>query len=133
MLKIVVLAVLAIATTSTAVLAEETAADRRDQWPQWRGPLGTGVAPHGTPPLTWNESDNIRWKVAIPGLGHSPPIVWGDRVYLTSAVLHGEKVASPQRDAYFPSCCSMTCRASSTPSAARPCSTICPPCNVRSS
>ena len=78
------------------------AADRLDphrQWPQWRGPLGAGVAPHGDPPISWSETDNVRWKVAIPGLGHSTPIVWGDRIYLTTAVSHGEKVAPPERDA----------------------------------
>lgn len=56
------------------------------EWPQWRGPLGTGVAPHGDPPLTWSETENLRWKVRLPGRGHASPIVWGDRVYLLTAV-----------------------------------------------
>ncbi|HXG49343.1 MAG TPA: PQQ-binding-like beta-propeller repeat protein [Methylomirabilota bacterium] len=59
-------------------------------WPQWRGPLANGVAPHADPPVEWSEKRNIRWKVALPGKGHSSPIVWGDRVYLTSAVPVGE-------------------------------------------
>ena len=46
-------------------------------WPQWRGPLGTGVAPTAKPPIEWSEEKNIRWKVALPGRGHSTPIVWG--------------------------------------------------------
>jgi outer membrane protein assembly factor BamB len=66
----------------------------RDQanyyWPQWRGPLGTGVAPHADPPVEWSETKNIRWKIALPGKGHSTPIVWGDRVYLTTAVPYGD-------------------------------------------
>ncbi|MCH7630408.1 MAG: hypothetical protein IIC07_00750 [Proteobacteria bacterium] len=57
------------------------AAGALDQWGQWRGPLGNGVAPHGRPPVEWNEGRNIRWKVAIRGQGHSTPIVWGDRIF----------------------------------------------------
>ena len=63
-------------------------ADR--QWPQWRGPLGTGVAPHADPPIHWSEGENVRFKVELPGKGHSTPIVWGDRIFLTTAVPHGE-------------------------------------------
>ena len=55
-------------------------------WPQWRGPLATGVAPHGDPPTQWSESKNVRWKVVIPGRGHATPIVWGERVYIQTAV-----------------------------------------------
>lgn len=54
-------------------------------WPQWRGPLGTGVAPDANPPVQWSEDENVRWKVQLPGLGHSTPIVWQDRVYVTCA------------------------------------------------
>ena len=64
------------------------AADK--DWPQWRGPLGTGAAPHSDPPIEWSETKNIRWKVALPGKGHSTPIVWGDRLFLTTAVPYGE-------------------------------------------
>ncbi|MHA3774977.1 outer membrane protein assembly factor BamB family protein [Verrucomicrobiota bacterium sgz303538] len=63
------------------------------QWPQWRGPLMTGVAPHSDPPVEWSETKNIRWKVALPGKGHSTPAVWGDRVFVTAAAPVGE--ASP--------------------------------------
>ncbi len=61
-----------------------------NDWPQWRGPLGTGVAPNADPPVEWSETKNVRWKVALPGKGHSTPIVWGDRVFLTTAVPYGE-------------------------------------------
>lgn len=56
-------------------------------WPQFRGPSAGGVG-SGSPPLEWNGASgkNIRWKTEIPGLGHSSPIVWGDRIFLTSAV-----------------------------------------------
>jgi outer membrane protein assembly factor BamB len=64
-------------------------------WPQWRGPLGTGVAPDADPPLEWSETRNVRWKTPIPGRGHSSPVVWGQRIFLTSAVPVG-KTLSPQ-------------------------------------
>jgi outer membrane protein assembly factor BamB len=56
-------------------------------WPQFRGPSANGVGA-GAPPIEWNveSGKNIRWKTAIPGLGHSSPVVWGNRIFLTSAV-----------------------------------------------
>ena len=62
-----------------------------DQWSQWRGPLGTGEAPDADPPISWSETDNIKWKTAIPGKGHSTPIVWGDTVFVTAAEAFGQK------------------------------------------
>ena len=55
-------------------------------WPQWRGPLATGVSTSATPPTTWGEGKNVRWKIALPGRGASTPVIWGDRVYLSTAV-----------------------------------------------
>lgn len=55
-------------------------------WPQWRGPLATGEAPEADPPVEWSESRNVRWKAAIPGHGQATPLVWGDRVFVTTAV-----------------------------------------------
>ena len=55
-------------------------------WPSWRGPLSNGVAPHGDPPIEWSETKNVRWKVELPGPGHATPVVWGDRIYVLSAV-----------------------------------------------
>jgi hypothetical protein len=59
-------------------------------WPQWRGPQANGVAPLADPPITWSETNNMRWKIPLPGKGHSTPIVWGDCVFLTAAVPIGE-------------------------------------------
>src|SRR5215470_11390401 len=58
-----------------------------DNWPQFRGPFASGISPT-TGPLKWDvaTSKNIRWNVPIPGLGHSSPIVWQDRIFLTTAV-----------------------------------------------
>ena len=63
--------------------------DASHQWGSWRGPQHTGVAPHANPPTEWSEVKNVKWKVPLPGLGHASPIVWKDRVYVTSAVPFG--------------------------------------------
>jgi outer membrane protein assembly factor BamB len=55
-------------------------------WPQWRGPLGTGVGPHADPPLTWSETSNLQWKLTLPGEGDSTPIIWAERVFMLAAV-----------------------------------------------
>ena len=72
--------------------AEKPGVQQEQYWPQWRGPLGTGVAPNADPPVEWSEDKNIRWKRALPGLGHSTPIIWGDRIFLTAAIPHGEQL-----------------------------------------
>jgi outer membrane protein assembly factor BamB len=64
-------------------------------WPQWRGPHATGAAPHANPPLEWSETKNVRWKVEIPGRGSSSPVVWGDRLFVQSAI----PVSAPTGDA----------------------------------
>lgn len=70
--------------TSAAALANT--ADWQQNWPQWRGPLARGVAPSATPPREWSETNNIRWKAALPGSGSATPAIWGDRVFVLTAV-----------------------------------------------
>jgi outer membrane protein assembly factor BamB len=53
-------------------------------WPQWRGPLGTGVSNERGLPIAWSESSNIAWKVVIPGLGVSTPAIWDQSVFVTT-------------------------------------------------
>lgn len=60
-------------------------------WPQWRGPSGQGISVEKNLPVEWSTTKNIKWKTAIPGRGHSSPIVWGNRVFLTTAI-EGELV-----------------------------------------
>ena len=60
-----------------------------DNWPQWRGPDGLGVSAAKTYPDQWAPDRNVAWKTPVPGKGHSSPIVWGDRVFLTSAIEGG--------------------------------------------
>src|SRR5262245_16363022 len=64
--------------------------EAKDMWAQWRGPLGTGVAPDAQPPVEWSETKNIRWKSVLPGKGHSSPVVWGEQIFLTTAIPFGE-------------------------------------------
>lgn len=60
-------------------------------WPGWRGPAGNGVAPSDqTPPTKWSNTENMAWKVAIPGRGHGSPTVVGNHVYLPTAEVEGE-------------------------------------------
>lgn len=61
-------------------------------WAHWRGPTGTGVSQTADPPLHWDETSNIRWKTAIPGQGHSTPVLWENSLFLTTALAHGEKL-----------------------------------------
>jgi len=57
-----------------------------ENWPGWRGPGGLGISEEAGVPVTWDMSRNVKWKVPVPGLGHSSPIVWGDKIFVTTAV-----------------------------------------------
>ncbi|MEM1294123.1 MAG: PQQ-binding-like beta-propeller repeat protein [Verrucomicrobiota bacterium] len=65
-------------------------------WPHFRGPQLTGEAPDADPPMVWSDTENVRWKVDLPGLGHSSPIVWNHRVFLTSAIPFGDPLPEPK-------------------------------------
>ena len=65
-----------------------------EYWAQWRGPLATGAAIKGNPPLQFSETQNVKWKIPIPGKGHATPIVWGDKIIIETAVPTGIKVES---------------------------------------
>jgi outer membrane protein assembly factor BamB len=66
-------------------------------WPQWRGPFATGEAPHANPPLDWNETENVRWKIPIAYQGHSSPIIWGNRIFLTGTIAGGDWLPVPEQ------------------------------------
>ena len=57
----------------------------QDYWPAWRGPMASGVSPTAKP-LTWSETQNIKWKAAVPGEGTSSPIVWADRILFLTVI-----------------------------------------------
>jgi hypothetical protein len=58
-------------------------------WSRWRGPSGQGVVDGKGYPTTWSETENVVWRVQVTGRGHSSPMVWGDRLFLTSAAPDG--------------------------------------------
>lgn len=74
----------AFGTAAVCLLVAGSAAASADRWPAWRGD-GSGVAPSSAAPVSWSEEENVAWKTEIPGKGHSSPVVWEDRVFLTTA------------------------------------------------
>ena len=74
------------------------AAAPSDHWPEWRGPFWNGMA-RGDAPLTWNDNQNIKWKTKIPGRGFSTPVVWGDKIFLTTAIPTATPAPTPSPDA----------------------------------
>lgn len=83
---------LAFLTTSSSGRLND--AQGAKNWHQWRGPEANGVSRTATPPMTWSESENIRWKAPIDGRGVSSPVVWGNKIFLLSSVNTGEVDAS---------------------------------------
>ena len=77
---------------------ESPPTDYKENWPQWRGPDANGVSLHGKPPVNWDESKNIQWKIEIPGKGHATPIVWGDQIFVLTAVETDKKIASKKEE-----------------------------------
>jgi outer membrane protein assembly factor BamB len=68
---------------------------RAENWPQWRGPDGKGISQERGLPESWGSTENIAWKAKIRGLGASSPIVWNDRVFVTSQVGYGPLTNAP--------------------------------------
>jgi outer membrane protein assembly factor BamB len=62
-------------------------------WPRWRGPSGQGYVVGTSYVDTWSATENVKWRAAIPGLGHSSPIVWRDRIFLTTATHEGDRMS----------------------------------------
>ncbi len=85
-----VVVVTAVAGMGSPLLAADLAAQRQQNWHQWRGPDATGVAPAGDPPIAWSSTSNVKWQAEIPGQGKSSPIVWGERIFLTTAINTGK-------------------------------------------
>ena len=62
-------------------------------WPRWRGPSGQGVVSGTGYPDSWSSTENVKWKVPVPGSGNSSPIVWGDRIFVTTAYEGGRRLS----------------------------------------
>ncbi|MBI4473460.1 MAG: PQQ-binding-like beta-propeller repeat protein [Acidobacteria bacterium] len=78
-------------STSVHMIAVE--GEGAKYWPRWRGPSGQGLVTGTGYPDTWTSTQNILWKTPAPGRGHSSPIVWGDRIFLTTAYDNGAKMS----------------------------------------
>ncbi|RPI25179.1 MAG: hypothetical protein EHM61_15075 [Acidobacteria bacterium] len=78
--SIVALALLLLLCAVATSLASDAAL-----WPYWRGPAADGMAV-GDAPLKWNDTENVRWKTPIPGKGNSSPVIWGEKIFLTTAI-----------------------------------------------
>jgi len=75
-------------------------AQAQEHWPQFRGPESRGVASGSNLPDRWSATENVAWKTDVPGRGWSSPVVWGERVFLTTAVNSGE-LETPKKGLYF--------------------------------
>ena len=85
-----------VSPASNAVFGAEAA----DYWPTWRGHDSTGISETANPPLTWSETENIKWKVKLTGDGsNSSPIIWDDRIFFQTAVKTDVEVKRPASDA----------------------------------
>jgi outer membrane protein assembly factor BamB len=78
----------------SACSGDDFPAECLHNWHQWRGPRADGLAPQGDPPIEWDETKNVRWKVPVPGEGHATPIIWGERVFVLAAVQTEREVAA---------------------------------------
>ncbi|MBI3850009.1 MAG: PQQ-binding-like beta-propeller repeat protein [Verrucomicrobia bacterium] len=77
-----------------------TTALAQNNWPQFRGERSLGVADTKNLPTTWSTNQNVAWSASVPGWGWSSPIVWGDKIFLTSVIKDGQ-VEQPKKGLYF--------------------------------
>jgi hypothetical protein len=91
-------ALLAILLSASLAAAQQSAVrmvppdgDGSKYWPRWRGPSGQAVVEQGNYPDKWSPKDNVLWKVPMPGQGNSSPIIWKDRLFLTTAYDKGQR------------------------------------------
>src|SRR5437868_7114955 len=75
-------------------------ADANADWPQFRGPGSLGVTDAADFPDAWSTSKNVAWNIDVPGRGWSSPIVWGNRIFLTTVIPEGE-MELPKKGLYF--------------------------------
>ena len=80
-------------TLAAALLTLTTPSAAQEQWPRFRGPAAGAVGDDPALPETWSETENVVWKVDIPGQSWSSPVVWGDHIFVTSAISAGEEPA----------------------------------------
>jgi outer membrane protein assembly factor BamB len=81
--------------SATACAAQPTS-EQLKNWHHWRGPLANGTSPQADPPSKWDAKTNIKWKAALPGRGSATPIIWGDQVFIVTAIKTDRK-ADPDK------------------------------------
>ena len=86
--------------TLVFALAGFTSAFAQENWPQFRGEQSLGVSTNQHLPTVWSTNQNVAWKATVPGMGWSSPIVWGDKIFVTSVIKDGE-VEPPKKGLYF--------------------------------
>ena len=98
MLRSIISALSLLVVGASILLADKNQKGGTGDWPQFRGPNGTGIATDAKPPLKWTEKDGVKWKTPLPGPGSSSPIVLGDRVFVTCYSGYGvEKAGSVEK------------------------------------
>ncbi|MHC4759120.1 MAG: PQQ-binding-like beta-propeller repeat protein [Planctomycetota bacterium] len=97
-LPVLVFSIIFLITISSMDAYGETASNN---WPNWRGPSATGVSPEGNPPTKWSETENIKWKIELPGEGLSSPVIWGDKIFFQAAIETQEKAADSEPEQRF--------------------------------
>ena len=70
---------------SLLMLAAAVSTGEAADWPGWRGPQGNGITSEKELPTQWSENKGIRWKVALPGMGVSTPVIWNEYVFVTAS------------------------------------------------
>ncbi len=85
-MKRTVAAILLVCISVSHLRANDLSSEIDTNWHQWRGPFATGTAPAADPPIHWDESANVKWKAEIPGEGSSTPIIWGNQIFVLTAV-----------------------------------------------
>jgi outer membrane protein assembly factor BamB len=86
--------IISFAVLTALVSKDACGASGSDFWPTWRGPDSTGAARTGNPPITWSETENVKWKVKVPGESLSSPIIWADKIFFLTAIPTDKKVES---------------------------------------
>src|SRR5690349_17449196 len=82
------------------ILLTLTGALAQENWPQFRGEHSLGVATNANLPAVWSTTQNVAWQANVPGMGWSSPIVWSDKIFVTSVIKDGE-VEPPKKGLYF--------------------------------
>ncbi|MHC4255511.1 MAG: outer membrane protein assembly factor BamB family protein [Planctomycetota bacterium] len=97
-LPVLVFSVIFLVTLVSVDVCGDTASN---YWPTWRGPDATGVSAKGDPPVKWSETENIKWKIKLPGEGLSSPVIWDDKIFFQAAIETQEKGTNTDTEQRF--------------------------------